>query len=57
MKREDFPKIIKSLSDPEKRKALGEISRKYVEDNTGATALIVEELNKMMEAYSSKKTE
>jgi 3-deoxy-D-manno-octulosonic-acid transferase len=57
MKKEDFPKIIKSLSDPEKRKALGEISRKYVEDNTGATALIVEELDKMMEAYSAQKTE
>jgi 3-deoxy-D-manno-octulosonic-acid transferase len=57
LKKEDFPKIIKSLSDPEKRKALGEISRKYVEDHTGATALIVEELDKMMEAYSSQKTE
>ena len=48
LKKEDFPKLIKSLNNPEKRKEIGEISRKYVKEHTGATALIVKELTKMM---------
>lgn len=50
MSKDDFPKIIKVLSDPEKREELGNKARHYVEEHTGATALIVAELDKMLEA-------
>ncbi len=49
VEKEDFPKIIKKLSDPEKRAKKGKAAKEYVEQNAGATQVIVAEIGKILE--------
>jgi 3-deoxy-D-manno-octulosonic-acid transferase len=45
----DFPKIIRKLSDPEKREKLGQIAKEYVQSNAGATQIILSEIGKILD--------
>lgn len=49
MNKAEFPSLMKKFASDEKRKSVGERAKNYVEENTGATEIILEELKNYLE--------